>query len=53
MKEKKDINVLVGSRIKKAREAAGYTQDKFAEMIQMGTKNLSAIERGLVFPYPP
>lgn len=48
VKEKKDINVQIGRQIKKAREAAGYTQDGFAELIQMGTKNVSAIERGLV-----
>ena len=48
MKEKRTIDVQVGKQIKKAREAAGYTQDKFAEIIQMGTKNVSAVERGLV-----
>ena len=48
MKEKRELDIQVGQQIKKVREAAGYTQDKFAEMIQMGTKNLSAIERGLV-----
>ena len=46
--EKKALDVQVGLQIKKAREAAGYTQDKFAEMIGMGTKNVSAIERGVV-----
>ena len=48
MKEKKDINIQIGARIKRFREAAGYTQDTFAETIQMGSKNLSAIERGIV-----
>lgn len=48
MKEKKDINIEIGNRIKKAREAAGLTQDGFAELIGMGTKNVSAIERGAV-----
>ena len=47
MKEKKEINVHIGRRIKERRETAGYTQEKFAEMIGMGTKNVSAIERGL------
>ena len=46
MKEKREIDIHIGKQIKKAREAAGYTQDRFAEMIQMGTKNVSAIERG-------
>lgn len=48
MKEKKDINIEIGERVKKAREAAGLTQDRFAELIGMGTKNVSAIERGAV-----
>jgi transcriptional regulator with XRE-family HTH domain len=46
MKEKREIDVHIGRQIKKVREAAGFTQDKFAEMIGMGTKNISAIERG-------
>ena len=48
MKDKKDLDTHVGKQIKKAREAAGYTQDEFAEIIQMGTKNVSAVERGVV-----
>ena len=48
MKEKREIDVQIGAQIKNAREAAGYTQEKLAEIIQMGTKNISAIERGLV-----
>lgn len=48
MKEKKDFNIEIGSRIKQAREAAGLTQERFAELIGMGTKNVSAIERGAV-----
>lgn len=46
--DKKALDVQVGHQIKKAREAAGYTQDKFAELIGMGVKNVSAIERGVV-----
>lgn len=48
MKERKAINILVGSNIKREREKAGYTQDRFSEMIGIGTKSLSAIERGTV-----
>ena len=48
MKDKKEINVLVGANIKREREKAGYTQEKFSEMIGIGTKSLSAIERGTV-----
>jgi len=47
MQEKKEINIVIGRRIKAAREAAGMTQESFAEMIQMGPKNLSAVERGV------
>lgn len=48
MNNKKNINIVIGGRIKKARETAGLTQDRFAELIGMGTKNVSAIERGAV-----
>ncbi len=51
MKAKKDIkpfDLHVGQQIKQAREKAGYTQDGFSELIGMGSKNVSAIERGLV-----
>lgn len=48
MDNKKIINVNIGRRIKKYREAAGYIQDDFSELIQMGSKNLSAVERGTV-----
>lgn len=48
MKEKKEFNIAIGNRIKQAREAAGLTQERFAELISMGTKNVSAIERGMV-----
>lgn len=48
MKEKKEINIKVGNRIQSARVAAGLTQDKFSELIGMGTKSVSAVERGTV-----
>ena len=48
LNEKKDLDIHVGRQIKLARKAAGYTQEKFAEMIGMGPKNVSAIERGAV-----
>lgn len=48
MNEKKEINILVGANIKREREKAGYTQERFSEMIGIGTKSLSAIERGTV-----
>lgn len=48
MCEKKEIDFLVGSNIKRERIKAGYTQEKFSEMIGIGTQSLSAIERGVV-----
>ena len=46
--EKKEIYVEIGRRIKTARESAGLTQERFAELIDMGPKNLSSVERGQV-----
>ena len=34
MKEKKSINVEIGQNVKRARENAGLTQERFAEMIE-------------------
>lgn len=46
--DKKSINQTVGSNIKREREKAGYTQERFSELIGMGPKSLSAVERGTV-----
>lgn len=48
MNEKKKLDILVGGNIKKERIKAGYTQEKFSELVGIGTKSLSAIERGTV-----
>ena len=48
MSEKKELDCLVGSNIKRERVKAGYTQERFSELIGIGTKSLSAIERGTV-----
>ena len=48
MKDKKAINVEIGARIKQAREQSGLTQERFAELIGQGPKNVSAVERGVV-----
>ena len=48
MKEKKPINIETGQRIKQVREAAGLTQETFAEMLGLGVKHISAIECGAV-----
>lgn len=48
MDYKKELNVLVGENIKREREKAGYTQDQFSELLGIGSKSLSSIERGVV-----
>jgi len=48
MRAKKDINVRVGNQIRIAREAAGLTQEKFAELVALAPKNVSDVERGVV-----
>lgn len=48
MKPKKTINVEIGQRVKKYREAAGITQEVFSELIDLGEKHISAIECGSV-----
>lgn len=48
MTGRKDFNVLVGANIKREREKAGLTQDQFSEMLGIGSKSLSSIERGVV-----
>ena len=48
MDDRKDLNVLVGANIKREREKAGFTQDQFSELLGIGSKSLSSIERGVV-----
>ena len=48
MQKKKEINIQMGSRIRKARLQAGLTQEAFAELLHLGPKHISAIERGIV-----
>ena len=46
MREKKEINIEIGKRIKTAREAAKMTQEALSEALDMGVKHISAIECG-------
>ncbi len=46
--QKKEINVEIGINIKREREKAGFTQERFSEMIGLESKSLSAAERGKV-----
>ena len=48
MPGKKTINVEIGMNIKRERERAGLTQDRLSELMGIGVKSLSAIERGTV-----
>ena len=48
MEGRKELNVLVGANIKRERENAGFTQDQFSELLGIGSKSLSSIERGVV-----
>lgn len=47
VREKKEINIQMGNAIRAARERAGLTQEKFGELVSLGTKNVSDIERGV------
>ncbi len=46
MNSKKELYSVIGTNIKRERERAGLTQERFSEMIGIGPKSLSAIERG-------
>ena len=46
MESKKEIDKRIGANIKKERERAHLTQEEFAEILAVGPKHLSAIERG-------
>ena len=48
MTRKQELDILIGGNIKRERTKAGYTQESFSELIGIGTKSLSAIERGTV-----
>ena len=40
----------IGQRIKRAREAAGITQDELAKAVDCTTKHIGALERGIKTP---
>lgn len=47
MREKKEINIQIGNAVRVARKRAGLTQEQFGELVSLGTKNISDIERGV------
>lgn len=48
MKERKELNIRMGERIRTARESAGYTQEGLSEMIGVSSQYVSDLERGVV-----
>ncbi|MBR2176158.1 MAG: helix-turn-helix transcriptional regulator [Clostridia bacterium] len=43
---KKEINVILGERIKALRKQKGYTREAFAEKLSVSTRFLAAVESG-------
>ena len=48
MQSKKPINIQIGQNIRQIREDTGLTQEKLADILDIGDKHVSAIERGAV-----
>lgn len=48
MAEKKEENVQIGMRVKQARETAGLTQERLAELLDVTAQYISGVERGAV-----
>lgn len=48
MAEKKEENIQIGMRVKQAREAAGLTQERLAELLDVTAQYISGVERGAV-----
>lgn len=47
---RKKMNRKIGARIKAAREASGYSQEKFAEKVGLSIQHVSNLERGVAGP---
>jgi len=48
MKERKELYIKIGARIKHSREIAGYTQEKLADLTDVSIQYISDLERGIV-----
>ena len=48
MREKKEINVKIGARVRQAREQAKMTQERLAERLECSPQFVSDMERGVV-----
>lgn len=47
-KEKKEINVLIGENIREYRESAGYSRERFSELVGITPRFLADAETGFV-----
>ena len=47
-KEKKEINITIGENIRKCRETAGYSRERFAELIGVSPRFVADVETGFV-----
>ena len=45
--EKKELNIQIGKRVQIARENSGYTQEAFAEALDVGVEHYRKIELGM------
>jgi transcriptional regulator with XRE-family HTH domain len=45
--EKKEINLQIGKRLQTARENNGYTQETFAEILEISVEHYRKIENGV------
>lgn len=48
MREKKEVNVQIGSRVRDAREQSKMTQEQLAEKLDCSPQFISDLERGVV-----
>ena len=45
--ERKELNIQIGKRLQTARENSGYTQEAFAEALDIGVEHYRKIELGM------
>ena len=45
--EKKELNIQIGKRLQIARENSGYTQEEFAETLDVGVEHYRKVEFGI------
>lgn len=44
---RKEINIQIGKRLQEVRENSGYTQEEFAEILEIGVEHYRKLEGGL------